>query len=186
MIVGSQVDISSDALYYSMESDQSAIPLPSSKISDLANVYREYQSCVGNDDSSLVKTNIGDRRTQPIATEQCISGRSTSKSISIYLSIIDPKIFLKTPLAPIYTNFDGESAPKKNAIFLSTFFKKCPKTAFWTVFSIFCLRRRKFCRKRDHTMLRKSSKINSVDLEKKSHQNVRIFLKIRPPPSRKS
>ncbi|XP_063720088.1 zinc finger protein 91-like isoform X2 [Symsagittifera roscoffensis] len=73
VIVGSQVDISSDALYYSMESDQSAIPLPSSKISDLANVYREYQSCVGNDDSSLVKTNIGDRRTQPIATEQCIS-----------------------------------------------------------------------------------------------------------------
>ena len=134
MIVGSQVDISSDALYYSMESDQSAIPLPSSKISDLANVYREYQSCVGNDDSSLVKTNIGDRRTQPIATEQCISGRSTSKSISIYLSIIDPKIFLKTPLAPIYTNFDGESAPKKKRDFFVNIFQKVPKNGFLDCF----------------------------------------------------
>ena len=26
----------------------------------------------------------------------------------------DPKIFLKAPLAPIYTNFEGERAPKKN------------------------------------------------------------------------
>ena len=42
----------------------------------------------------------------------------------------DPKIFLKASLAPIYTNFEGERAPKKNAIFLSKFFKKCPKTAF--------------------------------------------------------
>ena len=43
----------------------------------------------------------------------------------------DPKIFLK---APIYTNFEGERAPKKNAIFLSKFFKKCPKTAFFDCF----------------------------------------------------
>ena len=32
----------------------------------------------------------------------------------------DPKIFLKAPWAPIYTNFDGERAPKKR-----DFFKKC-------------------------------------------------------------
>ena len=46
----------------------------------------------------------------------------------------DPKIFLKAPLAPIYTNFERERAPKKNAIFLSKFFKKCPKTAFFDCF----------------------------------------------------
>ena len=45
----------------------------------------------------------------------------------------DPKIFLKAHLAPIYTNFEGERAPK-NAIFLSTFFKKCPKTVFFLLF----------------------------------------------------
>ena len=40
----------------------------------------------------------------------------------------DPKVFLKAPLAPIYTTFEGERAPKKGN-FLSKFFKKCPKTA---------------------------------------------------------
>ena len=48
----------------------------------------------------------------------------------IYFWPTDPKIFLK---APIYTNFEGERAPKKRD-FLSKFFKKCPKTAFLTVF----------------------------------------------------
>ena len=45
----------------------------------------------------------------------------------------DPKIFLKAPSAPIYTNFEGERAPKKRD-FLSKFFKKCPKTAFFYCF----------------------------------------------------
>ena len=40
----------------------------------------------------------------------------------------DPKIFLKAPLAPIYTNFEGERAPKKTRFFLSKFF------GFLTVF----------------------------------------------------
>ena len=39
----------------------------------------------------------------------------------------DPKILLKAPSAPIYTNFEGERAPKKKRVFLSKFFKKCPK-----------------------------------------------------------
>ena len=46
----------------------------------------------------------------------------------------DLRIFLKAPSALIYTNFEGERALKKNAIFLSKFFKKCPKTAFLTFF----------------------------------------------------
>ena len=35
----------------------------------------------------------------------------------------DPKIFLKAPLAPIYTNFEGERAPKKTRFDGSTRFK---------------------------------------------------------------
>ena len=38
----------------------------------------------------------------------------------------------------LYTNFEGERAPKKNAIFLPKFFKKCPKTAFFYCFSEIC------------------------------------------------
>ena len=41
----------------------------------------------------------------------------------------DPKIFLKAPLAPIYTNFKGERAPKKTRFFVKIF-QKVPKTAF--------------------------------------------------------
>ena len=46
----------------------------------------------------------------------------------------DPKMFLKAPLAPIYTNFEGERAPKNKRFFCQNFFKKRPKTAFLTVF----------------------------------------------------
>ena len=49
------------------------------------------------------------------------------------LLVMDPKFFLKVPLAPIYTNFEGERAPK-NAIFLSTFSKKSLKTTFLACF----------------------------------------------------
>ena len=36
----------------------------------------------------------------------------------------DPKIFLKAPMAPIYTNFEGERAPKKTPFFFVKFFQK--------------------------------------------------------------
>ena len=101
----------------------------------------------------------------------------------------DPKIFLKAPLAPIYTNFEGERAPKKNAIFLSKFFKKCPKTAFLTVFSKICLRRRKFCQNRRKTVLWESSKnqFGRPKKKKKNRQNFgNFFENPPPPPSRKS
>ena len=39
----------------------------------------------------------------------------------------------RLPWAPIYTNFEGERAPKKR-IFLSKFSNKCPKKAFLTCF----------------------------------------------------
>ena len=98
----------------------------------------------------------------------------------------DPRIFLKAPLAPVYTNFEGERAPKKNAIFLSTFFKKCPKTAFLTVFSKICKRRRKFYQNMGKTVLRESSK-NQFDRpkKKKGRQNFGKFFENPPPPLEK-
>ena len=44
----------------------------------------------------------------------------------------DPKIFLKAPLAPIYTNFEGGGGEraKKNAIFCQIFSKSAQKRLF--------------------------------------------------------
>ena len=44
-----------------------------------------------------------------------------------------PKIFLKAPLAPVYTNFEGERAPIKRD-FVVKIFLKVPKTTFLTGF----------------------------------------------------
>ena len=99
----------------------------------------------------------------------------------------DLKIFLKAPWAPIYTNFEGERAPKKTRFFCQNFFKKCPKTAFLTVFPKICMRRRKFCQNRGKSVLWESSKnlFGRPKKKKKVVKIVEIFLKIRPP-SRKS
>ena len=60
------------------------------------------------------------------------------------LSIFDRKVFLKAPLAPKYTYFEG-GARQKNAIFLVKNLQKVPQNAcFWYVLSNICLRRRKF------------------------------------------
>ena len=42
----------------------------------------------------------------------------------------DPKIFLKAPSAPIYTNYEGERAPKKRNFFVKMF-QKVPKNGFF-------------------------------------------------------
>ena len=44
----------------------------------------------------------------------------------------DPKIFQKAPLAPTYTIFEGERAPK-NAFFVK-FLQKVPKNGFFDLF----------------------------------------------------
>ena len=46
---------------------------------------------------------------------------------------IDPRNFQKALLAPVYTNFEGEHAPKKTA-FLVKIFQKVPKTPFLACF----------------------------------------------------
>ena len=113
-------------------------------------------------------------------------GRPFDTFSEIHFWPTDPKIFLKAPLAPIYTNLEGERAPKKTQFFLSKVFKKRPKTAFLTVFSKIFLRRRNFYQNRGKTVLRESSKNQfGRPTKKKGRQNFRIFFKIRPP-SRKS
>ena len=89
----------------------------------------------------------------------------------------DPKIFLKAPWAPIYTNFERERAPKKTRFFCQNFSKKCPKTAFLTVFffSKNCLRRRKFSKNRVKTVLWESSKNQFGRPKKRSSKFWKIF-----------
>ena len=45
----------------------------------------------------------------------------------------DPKIFLRAPLASIYTNFEGGRAPKKRDFFV-TIFQKVLKNSFFDCF----------------------------------------------------
>ena len=49
----------------------------------------------------------------------------------------DPKSFLKAPLAPIYTNFEGERTPKKTQFFGQNFSKSAQKRLFWLFFQKF-------------------------------------------------
>ena len=90
----------------------------------------------------------------------------------------EPKIFLK---APIYTNF-AERVPKTNAIFLSKFSKKFPKTAFLPVFQKFACGAEKLAKTaRLFSALGELRKSLLVD-PKKGRPNFRLFLKIRPYP----
>ena len=102
----------------------------------------------------------------------------------------DPKLFLRAPWAPIYTNFEGERA-KKNAIFLSKFFKKCPKTAFFDCFfqKFACGAENlaKIGAKQYFGRNGRAQKINLVDLKKKKgRQNFGKFFENPPPPPREN
>ena len=90
----------------------------------------------------------------------------------------DPKIFLRAPSAPIYTKFEGELAPKKTLFFLSKFFKKCPKTAFLTVFQKFACGAENFTKIGAKKCFGRARKINLVDLKKRSSK----FFENPPPP----
>ena len=48
----------------------------------------------------------------------------------------ESEIFQKTPSAPIYTNFEGERAPKKTLFFSSKFSKSAQKRLFYVFFKI--------------------------------------------------
>ena len=54
----------------------------------------------------------------------------------------DPKNFLKAPLAPIFTSFEGGARAKKRN-FLFKIFQKVPKNAFFGLFFKILIRDRK-------------------------------------------
>ena len=64
---------------------------------------------------------------------------------------------------PIYTNFEGERASKKNAIMVKIF-KKFLKTSLWPVFPKCFLRRRNFGQNKVFLVHWDARKINLGDL----------------------
>ena len=77
------------------------------------------------------------------------------------------------------------SARQKNAFFLSIFFKKCPKTAFFNCF-FFCQKSacgtKNFARLPSFQCFRRARKINFVDSKKKSSKFLKFFENPPPPP----
>ena len=57
--------------------------------------------------------------------------------LEIHFRPTDPKMFLKAPMAPIYTNFEGERAPKKTRFLCQNFSKSAQKRLFWLFFQTF-------------------------------------------------
>ena len=105
----------------------------------------------------------------------------------IHFCPTDPKIFLKAPLAPIYTNFEGERAPKKTRFFCQNLSKSAQKRLFWLFFQKFACGAENFAKIRGKHCFGRARKINLVDLKKKKgRQNFRFFFENPPPPSRKS
>ena len=78
---------------------------------------------------------------------------------------IDPRNFQKALLAPVYTNFEGEHAPKKTA-FLVKSFQKVPKTPFLACFFKILPAAQNFGRNRVFLVFWELWKINLGDLKK--------------------
>ena len=98
----------------------------------------------------------------------------------------DPKIFVKAPLVPIYTNFEGEPAPKKTRFFCQNFSKSAQKRLFWLFFQKFACGAENLAKIGAKQCFGRTRKINLVDLKKRLSKFWNIFWKSAPPPSRKS
>ena len=77
------------------------------------------------------------------------------------------KIFLKAPSPPIYTNFEGERAPKKGN-FLVYFFHEMPKNGILTCFFLFARGAKVLVKIRSYESSGSARNINFVDLKKRS------------------
>ena len=95
----------------------------------------------------------------------------------------DPKIFLKAPSAPIYTNFEGERAPKKTQFFCQNFSKSAQKRLFWLFFQKFACGAENFAKIGAKQCFGRARKIDLVDLKKKKRSSKfwKIFRKSAPP-----
>ena len=79
----------------------------------------------------------------------------------------DPKIFLKAPWAPIYTNFEGERAPKKTRFFCQNFSKSAKKRFFDCFFKNLPAAQKFLQKIGAKRCFGRALKINLVDLKKK-------------------
>ena len=108
-------------------------------------------------------------------------------SSKIHFWPTDPKIFLKVPSAPIYTNFEGERAPEKNDFPKN--FQKVRKNAFFALFfQNFDCSAENFAKIGAKQCFGRARKINQFGRPKKK-KVVKIFdffFENPPPPSRKS
>ena len=82
----------------------------------------------------------------------------------------DPKIFLKAPSAPIYTNFEGERAPKKRDFFVKIF-QKLPENGFSDCFFFKNLTAAQKAKVGAKQCFGRARKINLVDLKKKKRSS---------------
>ena len=98
-----------------------------------------------------------------------------------------PKIFLKAPLAPIYTNIEGEGGggrggarvEKKTRFFDQLFSKNAKNAVLACFFQNFACGAGNLAKARSFHCFGKARKINLVDL-KKVDKNFENFLKIPP------
>ena len=112
----------------------------------------------------------GGLRTPPLRdSNPCqLKGSPLWYFLKIHFWPTDPKIFLKAPSAPIYTNFEGERAPKKRVFFCLNF----PKSAQKVLFDLFFFQKiacgaENFAQTGSFYCFGRARKINLIDLKKK-------------------
>ena len=93
----------------------------------------------------------------------------------------DPKMFLKAPMAPIYTNSEGERAPKKRDFFVKIFQKVAKNWLFWQFFQKLACGAENFAKIGAKQCFGRAQKINLVDLKKRSSKFLKFFWKSAPP-----
>ena len=99
----------------------------------------------------------------------------------------DPKIFLKTPSAAIYTNFEVGARAEKTQLFGQNFPKSALKRLFDCFFKFLPAAQKILPKKGPNHAKGELKNLYLVDLKKKKVVKIfDFFLKIRPPPSRKS
>ena len=76
------------------------------------------------------------------------------------------KNFLKAPLAPIYTNFEGGASAGKKAQFFGQNFEFFKKRFFWPVFQFFACGAEILTKTGSFMWLRRTRKLTLVDLKK--------------------
>ena len=88
-------------------------------------------------------------------------------------------MFLKEPLAPIYSNFEGEARAKKRQFFGQNFPKYAQKLLFWLFFFELACGATSVAKIGSFSCFESAQKISLVDLKKRVDKFIDFFLKIR-------